>query len=103
MNLALYSPTAPLAGVYPGYGWNGLRVHSHTSPNIWRIPWAAGAAMGLKRPLSAKLPSRDAVLPAACSHSASVGSRLPAHRANASASKRSEERRVGEERRSERA
>ena len=63
-------------------------VHSQQSPNnCCNAPpcSTARAGAGCKRPSSTKLPATGRPA-AACSHSASVGSRLPAQRAKASAS-----------------
>ena len=65
-------------------------VHSQTSPNICTgsSPIGAICGIGWKTPRSAKLPLGGARSDrAACSHSSSVGSRAPAQRAKASASK----------------
>ncbi len=79
----------------PGYPSKSEAVHSHTSPNIWRTPHLL-AAPGCDR-FTSEGPKRGGparhrfacsiVAPAAAtSHSASVGSRAPDQRANASAS-----------------
>src|SRR5690606_28030025 len=85
MNLPLYSPMAPGAALYPGYGEYALRVHSHTSPKNCdgRASPVEEAGSGCSAPLSTKLPAIG-LFAADTSHSASVGSRAPAQRAYAS-------------------
>src|ERR1700722_4904797 len=86
MNLPLYSPTAPGAVTKPGYGWYADDVHSQTSP---KSPAESGSPtdLGCSVSMSSSWPT-DSTPAAADSHSLSEGSRAPAQRAKASASKR---------------
>src|ERR1017187_4491351 len=77
MNFPLYSPTAPGAGSNPGYGQYAEDVHCQTLPNGVDSAGAPVAGVGWSLVWSKKCPCIERP-PAATSHSASVGSRMPA-------------------------